>query len=75
MTSLIKRHQFTFFFFLTRSETVTSDRTNEEMGEESESLACRGNYIRAKSTLLKKIQAPVPSLAIPTQQNPAVLEE
>lgn len=45
------------------------------MGEESESSACRGNYIRAESMLPKKNQAPVPSLAIPMQQNPAVLEE
>lgn len=60
-----------FFFFLTRSERVTSDRTNEEMGEESESLACRGNYIRAESTLPKKNQAPVPLFGNPDATKPS----
>lgn len=54
-----------YFFFLTRSERVTSDRTNEEMGEESESLACRRTYVRAEPTLPKGNQAPVPLLGNP----------
>lgn len=41
------------------------------MGEESESLACRGNYIRAESMLPKKNQAPVPLLGNPDATKPS----